>query len=364
VFDVAGTIELQSKLTISAPFLTLAGQTAPGDGVTVRGWTTVIDKTHDVVVRYVRFRTGDTACPRLQDDALTVDKSKDVILDHVSASWSVDETLSVTESDRVTVQWSIISESLKGSCHEKGAHGYGSLLRYGNGGVTLHHNLYAHHDSRNPRAGDELGVDFVNNVVYDWGMEAGYSGEASEGTTRINYVGNYAIAGPSTRDARRMSIFSGGSDRTQVFQLGNLIDPNRNGVRDGSDTGWGMFRSSYTRRSERFDVPQVKTDDARMAYERVLASAGASRARDAVDKRIVADVMGETGGLIDSQKQVGGWPELAAGTVPKDSDQDGMPDEWETQNGLNANDPVDRNRDAGGGLTMLEKYLDWLANAK
>ncbi|CAA9233992.1 MAG: Pectate lyase [uncultured Chloroflexi bacterium] len=361
VFDVGGTIDLQSKLTISTPYLTLAGQTAPGDGITLRGWNTTIDKTHDVVVRYVRFRPGDVACPRLQDDALSVDKSKDIMLDHVSASWSIDEALSVTDSDRVTVQWSIISESLKSSCHEKGAHGYGSLLRYGSGGVTFHHNLFAHHDSRNPRAGDGLGVDFVNNVVYNWGMEAGYSGEASEGTTRVNYVSNYGIAGPSTRESRRASIFSGGSNQTQLFQLGNLIDSNRNGARDGTDTGWSMFRSSYTRRAERFDFPQVRADDARTAYERVLAGAGASRVRDAADRRIVADVANESGGLIDSQNQVGGWPELASAPAARDTDQDGMPDEWETQNGLNPNDPADRNRDAGGGVTMLERYLDSLA---
>jgi len=361
VFDVSGTIDLQSKLVINKPYLTLAGQTAPGGGITLRGWTTTISGTHDVIVRYLRFRPGDIACPRMQDDALSVDRSQNIIIDHVSASWSVDETLSVTSSDRVTVQWSIISESLRASCHEKGAHGYGSLLRYGNGGLTFHHNLYAHHDSRSPRIGDDLGVDFVNNVVYDWGNMPGYSGEASEGTTRISYVGNYLIAGPSTRESRRATAFIGGSASTHLYQAGNLIDANRNGIRDGVDTGWAMFTGAFTRREVRFDFPTVRTDAATTAYARVLAGAGASRVRDAVDRRIVAEVAGETGRIIDSQQQVGGWPALEPGTAPPDTDQDGLPDDWERQHGLDPHDPSDRNRAAGGGSTFLEQYLDWLA---
>ena len=202
VFDVEGTIELDSHLRVDKPYLTLAGETAPGEGVTLTGWTTSITNTHDIVVRYLRFRPGDANCPSFQDDALNVVRSTDVLIDHVSASWSVDETLSVTYSDRITVQWSIIAESLRDSCHEKGPHGYASLLRW-NGGVTLHHNLFVHDDSRVPRVGDDTRLDFVNNVLYDWGARPGYSGPADEGTTRVNYVGNYAIAGPSTAPAAR-----------------------------------------------------------------------------------------------------------------------------------------------------------------
>jgi hypothetical protein len=134
-----------------------------------------------------------------------------------------------------------------------------------------------------------------------------------------------------------------------------------NKVRDGTDTGWAMFTSSYTRQSERFGFPAVSADDAATAYARVLADAGASRARDGVDLRVLADVANETGGLIDSQNQVGGWPAIETAPAPKDGDEDGMPDEWETQNGLNPNDPADRNKDAGRGYTSLEKYLDSLA---
>lgn len=360
VFDLSGTIFLQSKLNINKPFLTLAGQTAPGDGITVAGWTTSISNTHDVVVRYMRFRPGDINCPQLQDDSLNVVNASDVIIDHVSASWSIDETLSVTQSDRVTVQWSLITESLNNSCHEKGLHGYGSLLRYGKGGLTFHHNLYAHHNSRNPRLGDDLGLDFVNNVVYDWGGDAGYSGAADEGTPSMNYVANYVIAGPSTPTSKRNRAFRGGSQNTLIYQTDNLIDSNVNGIRDGVNTGWAMFVGSYTQQLIRFDFPPIGTDDAETAYIRVLDAAGHSLVRDSVDARVISEVMNDAGSLIDSQDQVGGWPDLQALAAPLDSDQDGIPDEWEIAHGLDPFDPADGSALTERGYTNLETYLNEL----
>ncbi|HKE55286.1 MAG TPA: MBG domain-containing protein [Pyrinomonadaceae bacterium] len=359
VFDLSGTIFLQSRLNINKPFLTLAGQTAPGDGITVAGWTTSVNNTHDVIVRYLRFRPGDVNCPNYQDDGFTVDKSNNVIADHVSASWSVDETLSVTESDKVTIQWALITESMKNSCHVKGAHGYGSLIRYLNGLVTYHHNLYAHHDSRNPRLGDNIGLDFVNNVIFDWGNEAGYSGDASEGTPRLNYVGNYLIAGPDTPASKRIRAFNGGSPSTLIYQSNNSIDSNINGVHDGANTEWGMFIGAYTRQdSARFQFPQVNTDDSLSAYERVLNLAGSALVRDAVDTRVVAEVRSETGRHIDSQSQVGGWPTLNSLLPPLDSDQDGIPDQWESDHGLNPFDPADGPAISVGGYSNLENYLN------
>lgn len=299
VFDVEGTIELDSRLAVDKPYLTLAGETAPGEGITITGWTTSIANTHDVIIRYLRFRPGDANCPAFQDDALNVVRSTDVLIDHVSTSWSVDETLSVTHSDRVTVQWSIIAESLRDSCHEKGPHGYASLIRW-NGGVTFHHNLFAHHDSRVPRVGDDTRLDFVNNVVYDWGARPGYSGPADEGTTRVNYVGNYAIAGPSTAPPTRSRIFIAGSPTTRVYQSGNKVDANVNGVHDGVDTAFSMFAGDYGTEPTRFDAPPIVTDTADVAYDRVLAEAGASLARDAVDARIVDEVRTEAGRIIDT----------------------------------------------------------------
>jgi hypothetical protein len=282
-----------------------------------------------------------------------------VIVDHVSASWSVDETLSVTESDKVTVQWSLITESMKNSCHIKGAHGYGSLIRYGSGLISYHHNLYAHHDSRNPRLGDNIGLDFVNNLVYDWGSEAGYSGDNTEGTPRLNYVGNYLVAGPSTPSSKRNRAFNGGSTSTQIYQSNNAIDSNLNGAHDGQDTQWSMFIGSYTRQQPgRFSFAQVATDDAPTAYERVLNLAGHSLVRDAVDTRIISEVRNEGGHHIDSENQVGGWPALNSLTPPVDTDQDGIPDAWENDHGLNALDPADGAAITTTGYSNLELYLN------
>jgi pectin methylesterase-like acyl-CoA thioesterase len=359
VFDLSGTIYLISKLSINKPFITLAGQTAPGDGITVAGWTTAVTDTHDVIVRYMRFRPGDVNCPNYQDDGFTVDRSINVIVDHVSASWSVDETLSVTESDKVTVQWSLITESMKNSCHIKGAHGYGSLIRYGSGLITYHHNLYAHHDSRNPRLGDNIGLDFVNNLVYDWGSEAGYSGDNTEGTPRLNYVGNYLVAGASTPSSKRSRAFNGGGTATQIYQSNNAIDSNFNGAHDGQDTQWSMFIGLYTKQQPgRFSFPQVATDDAPSAYARVLNLAGHSLVRDAVDTRVISEVRNEGGHHINSENEVGGWPALNSLTPPVDTDQDGIPDAWENDHGLNALDPADGAAISASGYSNLETYLN------
>jgi pectin methylesterase-like acyl-CoA thioesterase len=364
VFDISGNIVLKSELRVNKPFLTLAGQTAPGDGVTVTGWTTSVTGTHDIIIRYMRFRPGDINCPAMQGDSLTVDKSTDVIIDHVSASWSIDETLSVTNSDRVTVQWSLISESLDQSCHLEGEHGYGSLLRYGSGNLTFHHNLYAHHHNRTPRLGDNLTLDFVGNVIYDYGFnngDGGYSGTADEGTPHMNYVGNYVIAGPTTPASRRSRAFAGGSANTFIYQSGNLIDGNLNHTLDGTDTGWGMFVGSYTRQDTPFAAPGTATIDnsaiTAITYQGVLAGAGASLVRDAVDLRVIADVRNETGKVINSQNDVGGWPELKSLPAPVDTDRDGMPDVWEIAFGLNPRDPSDGPAVSPLGYTNLELYL-------
>lgn len=362
VFDVAGTIQLATRLNINKNFLTIAGQTAPGDGVTVAGHSAVVSG-NNVVIRYMRFRMGDLNCPAVQDDALWVDKTSDVILDHVSASWSVDETLSVTESNRVTVQWSYITESMKQSCHEKGAHGYGSLIRYGTGQVTYHHNLYAHHDSRNPRVGDNIGLDFVNNVIYDWGGESSYSGPADEGSPRVNYVGNYLVAGPMTASSK-LRAFSSGGATTQIYQSNNLLDGDKDGVRDGVNNEWSMFIGSYTKREPaRFEFAQVGTHDAATAYELVLKTAGNSLKRDSVDERVSGEVRSETGRHINSQSEVGGYPFLNPGPAPTDTDNDGIPDEWETSHGLNPTDNADGRATAAGAYTNLELYLNDLVPA-
>src|SRR5215471_5276536 len=173
IFRVGGLITLKSPIKITEPFLTIAGQTAPGDGICLRG-SEISILTHDVIARYLRFRPGDISGGEV--DALNImGASRDVIVDHCSATWSIDECLSPSGAiSNVTVQWCLIAEGLNRSIHSKGSHGYGSLAR-ASGGVTLHHNLWAHNEERNPRLGDNYGrgtpptFDFRNNVMYDWG---------------------------------------------------------------------------------------------------------------------------------------------------------------------------------------------------
>ena len=355
VFAVAGTIHLKSRLDIDKPSLTIAGQTAPGEGITLTGYQTVV-KGDDTIIRHIRFRPTDSAGEEV--DALWVNNGSNIIIDHVSASWAVDETLSVTSQARnVTVQWSLITESLNQSVHSKGAHGYGSLIQpNGDTTITYHHNLYAHHRSRNPRPGSREGAtlqfDFVNNVVYDWSETAGYT--ASDGQVEMNFIGNYLIAGPSTRKSTINEAFKGGSDKTRIYQTGNLINE--------KDTGWEMFSGSYTKASQPFGFLGVKPEPAERAYERVLAEGGAHPwRRDAADQRVIEQVRSRSGRIVDAASEVGGLPALASEPAPADSDEDGMADEWESSQGLNPRDPSDRNKIGAGGYTQLEIYLNELA---
>jgi len=367
VFEVSGIITLEEALRINKPRITIAGQTAPGTGITLKGWGTYVYDTHDIVIRYMRFRPGDLNCDQgYTDDALWIWDSHDVIVDHVSASWGIDEVLSMSRGvTNITVQHTMISESLNDSCHFKGVpHGFGSNISWvEDADVTYFGNLFIHHNSRNPRPGGTPGhpglrFDFVNNVVYNWGRMAGYTGKDEK--TEMNYVANYFIAGPSTDEAQAATAFRGGDFVTQIYQHGNLIDSNHNGVRNGADTGWGMFAGELTRSERRFPYPEVTTLSAGEAYKRALASVGASHVRDTVDRRLIRDLIRETGAIIDSQEDVGGWPYHVSLPPPLDTDGDGIPDSWEIAHGLDPLDPSDGIRLHDSGYTWLEVYLNSL----
>jgi pectate lyase len=361
VFRVSGLIELKAQLSIRNPFLTLAGQTAPGGGVCLKNYDVQI-RSHDVVVRHLRVRPGDVSKREL--DTLSVYRSQNVVIDHCSTSWGTDETLSVTGEDctNVTVQWCLIAESLNESVHGKGAHGYGSLLRT-DGDITFHHNLYAHHRSRCPRPGTYgkprgILLDFRNNVIYDWGNPAGYT--AADRAT-LNYIGNYLKPGPSTTNPK--AVFKIGGDTTSLFAAGNYLV---GGGAENEDS-WLMISNlkDQHRVAAELPVAAVKTDSAQEAYRRVLDQAGATLPqRDAVDRRVVGEVQAGGGKIIDSQAQVGGWPEYSPGTPLADSDNDGMPDEWESRHGLNPQDAQDAgaNRD-GDGYTNVEEWINSLSKA-
>jgi pectate lyase len=270
---------------------------------------------------------------------------------------------------RVTVQWCFITEGLNPD-----RHGFGSLIRGTRGAkYSFLHNLYAHNLGRNPRPGnydsnphdkdpEGLLLDFRNNVLYNWGGEnAGYNND-SRSVTRLNYVGNYLIPGA---DSKPTGIaYSTGSPYNRAYFSANYYNE------ELPDDPWKLvsYRKSWSheeirnyKREEPFETGPVITEDALMAFERVLSTGGAILPkRDPVDQRIVNDVQHRTGRIIDSQEDVGGWPELASTPAPPDSDHDGMPDDWEEKNGLNKTDPEDRNHLAPDGYTMLEKYLNGL----
>lgn len=366
VVRVSGTIDLSAPVEIREPYITIAGQSAPGDGLCLRRYGLVIS-THDVVVRFLRSRPGDVTGREVDAIAIGGD-SRRVIVDHCSASWSVDECLSPSGNIAdVTVQWCLISEALHHSVHRKGPHGYGSLVRAA-GGVSLHHNLWAHHSARSPRLGDNYGqppfpvFDVRNNVMYDWGgMCSGMTGDI----LRVNYVGNYLQPGPSSNRRRGPIVFTE-TAQARYWVSGNVVIGRPELTADNRklfDRTEVKGRALVTLADRPFEVPAVSSTAAAAAYEAVLAHAGASLPnRDAVDSRIVREVRSGSGRIIDSQWEVGGWPVLRQGRPPADRDRDGMPDEWEQARGLNAEDPADSAADRDGdGYTNLEEYLNSLA---
>ena len=304
VFDVSGTINLASRLVITNSYLTIAGQTAPGGGITVAGYETSVTNAHDVIIRYLRFRPDTNGF-----DALRFITVSNVIADHVSAEWSPLQNSAALDSANLTVQWSMISDSLFSTNTPNG----GTLLRFGNGAVTLHHNLYANNFAGSPHLDDNLSLDFVNNVIYGWGTNAGFSfgtNNPAGFTNQLNYVCNYLIA--STNSFAPAIAFWGGSTNTWIYQTNNFIDSDTNGILNGSDMGWAMFTNRFTQIGQPFPLPPVSTDEAFLAYEKVLDFAGAGLfLRDSVDADIVTGVRNQTGTIIAAPPlsgMVAWWP--------------------------------------------------------
>ena len=375
VFAISGTIHLNSRLNIMGD-VTIAGQSAPGDGICLADQPVSL-AGDNIIVRYLRFRMGD----RYQkggmvngsgsDDAFGGIRRKNIIVDHCSMSWSTDEVFSIYAGDSTTLQWNFITEPLNYSYHfETGdkdyeQHGYGGI--WGGKHTSAHHNLFAHCNNRNPRfdgirnAPEEF-VDYRNNVIFNWGSNNIYAGEGGN----YNIVNNYFKYGPSTNKNVRYRIANPGKRENPPIPFGkwyvegNYVDGaeemtgnNRLGVHIGNKaTEEEKIQTLITQPHRSISI---ETESAEKAYEAVLAKGGCSLpARDTLDQRIVNDVKNRTGRFIDVQggyphgteyeKTLNAWPYLRSIAAPKDSDRDGMPDEWEVKNSLNPDDASDAAR--------------------
>lgn len=374
VFRVSGTIHLKEKIKTNVYNLTIAGQTAPGGGIAIGNYSVSLGGSN-IIIRYIRFRGGFAEL----DDTFSPNAPK-MMIDHCSFSWSTDEVLSTKDKSSITVQWSIISDSLNMSIHDKGAHGYGGI--WGGTNMTFHHNLIASNNSRNPRLDRDFRLekdapllfDLRNNVFYNWGANSGYGGENATG---VNVVNNYYKAGPATFDDVKNRIFNPWSEQPGNYYVqGNYVDGypaiSANNWAGGVQPEYGLgtvnrlenpVPITYKNTDGTIVDTSVTTDSAIDAYGKVLDHAGAILPkRDSLDARIVNDVRNGLGKFANTPDGDGGFPVLAESTFPAgyDSDHDGLPNSWEQTHGLDANNASDGKADSGDGYTQLEKYLNSL----
>ncbi|HBS34664.1 MAG TPA: hypothetical protein DEA50_06245 [Parvularcula sp.] len=385
VFAVSGEIRTQSRIRVRSGFLTIAGQTAPGGVVLTNRGTPNVNSPLDiqadhVIVRHIRIRPGPSPTVSDNVDAILID-GEDIIVDHSSFSWGTDETFNivgnggssaggpVANSRNITIQWSMIYESLRNSTHSASNHSRSTYLGYGAQDISFHHNLIAHSQRRNPNLGTVGQLDWVNNVVYNAQQ---YFGELynRHGTSNVNWVGSVAIVGPDTlkqRDRNAVNIFLNDGVATHNLYVNDNLDMNRTAssqdqrlIVDPKD--WTYISASPVGTGQ-LSLSAAAITSPQQAYKDVLAFAGATKpARDAADNRVATEVRNCGGGIIDDPSQRGGWPTFANAAAPADADRDGMADSWETARGLSASNAADRNGDLDGdGYTNLEEYLNELA---
>lgn len=401
IFAVSGIIELQKALKLSNGDVTIAGQTAPGDGICLKNYTFSI-QADNVIIRFIRSRMG-VDIKQKGDDAMNGTKAhQNIIIDHCSMSWCTDECATFYDNRNFTLQWCIISESLANSIHEKGAHGYGGI--WGGQPATFHHNLLAHHTNRTPRLcgsrytgrPEDEKVELFNNVIYNYGSDGAYAGEGGS----YNFINNYYKPGPfSATKGSFKRLFTAYADDGKnnnkagvhgVFYFkGNYMDPTCPKLTDkqkealykvNMDNSYGLvIKKDFATEKEvlskkAFDIAgHTSLQPAKKAYKDVLEFAGASYRRDAIDQRIVDETLkgtytyegshGSTNGMIDQPSDVGGWPEYKSETALVDTDGDGIPDEWEKKHNLNPNDPSDGAKyTLSPEYTNLEMYMNSLVN--
>ncbi|WP_416441866.1 pectate lyase [Phnomibacter sp. MR] len=388
LFRVSGIIELQSKIQIKRSNLTIAGQSAPGDGICFKDQSLILNGASskgnhgNIIIRFIRSRPGGTLKTGLY--GFDMENCHDVIIDHCSFSWANEECAAMYDTKNTTVQWCVVSEGLYHAGHMKGNRSFGGV--WGGQFASFHHNLFAHLNNRairfnGARAHDTLAIiDYRNNVVYNWGnANACYGGEVNiaGGVSQVNIANNYYKPGPATPEDRKFIHASYQAENSkgtgEWFVAGNIMlgdkyltKKNERGI-DLKEAGYPKGAIADKPFPIRIPLPD---ESAEVAYERVLKNAGASfPKRDAVDARVIQETATGTAmgkgvfgkpGIIDHPLVVGGWPVYASTAAPADTDNDGMPDAWEIAQGLNANNAADRNQLHASGYTMLEMYLNEL----
>ncbi|WP_245525534.1 pectate lyase [Mesorhizobium sp. M00.F.Ca.ET.216.01.1.1] len=375
VFRLSGTITLdKTSLVVSNPYLTIAGETAPGEGIAIRNGPLQTRPsleiiTHDVIVRHIRLRPGPHEVATCCSGALGLygKDATNIIIDHVSASWGSDETVDSEDASYFTFQWGFVTEPLLDGGPGKHNRARNMLLTKG-GNISVHHNLFALGKFRSPQfqmSGPGAVADVVNNVLYSpiWGYVISFSDRWA--AVRANVVANYKIDGEKEKemDDHLVHLFAEGGKGFSIFLAENVDEPYRPDTAAAEDQVIEENMRDFTA-SQPFAVASVRTTSAPQAYEDVLVGAGATRpARDAVDLRMVDAVRTRSGALLETNPgTVGGWPSLASSLPPLDVDRDGMADAWERSVGLSPTNPSDGASDLDGdGWTNFEEYLHELA---
>lgn len=373
IFRTAGTIVLDvASLVVRNPFLTIAGETAPGGGIAIRNGDEQIRpsieiQTHDVIIRHIRLRPGPHAIEACCSGALGMytEAAKDIMLDHISASWGSDETIDSEGASDFTWQWGITSEPLLYGGPGKKNRARNMLFTKG-GNISVHHSLFALGKFRNPqiKTSDPDGItSIVNNVFYSpkWEYVVTFGDEWS--AIRANVVGNYKIAGDKDVDDHMIHLFEESGMGHAIYVNDNYDETYRTDAAQEEKLVVAEDQRHFVV-AEPFDAPAIRTSTPQQAYEQVLENAGANKPeRDMVDKRVIEVVEERRGKLLRTDPtQVGGWPDLAGGTPYLDSDKDGLSDDWEVKNGLDPANPKDGQYDLDGdGWTNLEEFLQFMA---
>jgi hypothetical protein len=347
VFDVSGVIKITDRIQVASN-ITIAGQSAPGEGVVIYGNGLSFSHEKNIIVRYLRMR-GSIDMPRGKC-VLTADSADNMIFDHVSVQWGRWDNLHIKHSSNITLQYCLIGESID-------PQRFGALLEHPKR-LTIHHCLWIDNQSRNPKA--KADIEYINNVIYNWGA-SGFVGGHSAEHHHQDIVNNYFIAGPNSTDSF-LSMFT---KTDHVFHSGNYADLNKDGVLNGrliANSDFVNKGADLVKQRQNIPSVPVTIENASTAFSKVMKTAGVANQRDAVDRRLIdyLKTLGTTGKIFKTETDAGGQPEMANNKTSPDDDGDGIPNEWEKANKLNPANAKDDAAKVTGGYTWLEVYLNSL----